>query len=598
MKLVFESLRLGQQKNTRRSRDKKNKKRGVRSLSRVVVVFLFKAKKNSRTLYYSFARIARENDSLSHGRRIRRRIGGGSADDPYLLQSLKGGHRNNAITSLAFAPQSKRYIFSASTGDGSIMFWHVGGERSGGGGGQGAYALLKNRKRPVRFLGHERDVLALAHTEREGEGGRVASAGLDRSIRVWKATAYVFVRFFLFLSYFFLFVLLFVDRTREEANLCSQNVSHLLFLFKHNREGKSVVLRSAHSGAIRSLQYSDSDRLLLSASDDKLCKLWDASNPSVSPKFKLSLKGHSNWIRQAVITSDGTIACSVSDDKTWRLWDVCAGGVEIDRRKGEDHDVSSSTPRCVALRPSAGTSIAVGDSNGGLRVYDTRSRRKIFESTIDSYVYSHRDAITDVQWHPAGDFLATTSADGSTKIWDFRDQRCAWTLKAHEGSVNCAAFTADGSTFACGGSDGIVTLWKSGFNRSFENVVLAEKQTHDKKYQVENEEEREENKTYTRRRRPPPPPPPTPTTKITTTRPPPFDDGTSFTTTKQKIQPSSSFSSASEYAELAQTLRRAVGQLDVLTQTLALVEARVTMSEDRVQKIARSVSSLAQNAKR
>jgi WD40 repeat protein len=131
--------------------------------------------------------------------------GGGAADDPYLLQSLKGGHRNNAITSLAFAPQSERYIFSASTGDGSIMFWHVGGERSGGGGGrgQGAYALIKNRKRPVRFLGHERDVLALAHTEREGEGGRCASAGLDRSIRVWKATAYVFVRFFLFSSYFF-----------------------------------------------------------------------------------------------------------------------------------------------------------------------------------------------------------------------------------------------------------------------------------------------------------------------------------------------------------------------------------------------------------
>jgi len=40
------------------SRNKKNKKRGVGSLSRVVVVFSFKAKKNSRTLYYSFARIA------------------------------------------------------------------------------------------------------------------------------------------------------------------------------------------------------------------------------------------------------------------------------------------------------------------------------------------------------------------------------------------------------------------------------------------------------------------------------------------------------------------------------------------------------------
>ena len=101
-------------------------------------------------------------------------------DDPHVLQSLKGGHRNNGITSLAFAPNSRKYIFSSSTGDGSIMFWHVGGNAS---------SSSKNRKRPVRFLGHEKDVLTLAHTQREGEGGRVASGGLDRSARVWKATA-------------------------------------------------------------------------------------------------------------------------------------------------------------------------------------------------------------------------------------------------------------------------------------------------------------------------------------------------------------------------------------------------------------------------
>jgi hypothetical protein len=73
---------VGQQKNTRRfAQQKKQKKRRQGSLSRVVVAFSFKAKKNSRTLYYSFARIAREYDSLffvffSHDgrRRIRRRI--------------------------------------------------------------------------------------------------------------------------------------------------------------------------------------------------------------------------------------------------------------------------------------------------------------------------------------------------------------------------------------------------------------------------------------------------------------------------------------------------------------------------------------------
>ena len=64
---------------------------------------------------------------------------------------------------------------------------------------------------------------------------------------------------------------------------------------------------------------------------------------------------------------------------------------------------------------------------------------------------------------------------------------------------------------------------------------------------------------------------------------------------EKKIQPFSS--SAEDAGDLAQTLRRAVGQLDVLTQTLALVEARVSMTEDYLQKITRSVSSLTSNGR-
>jgi len=367
---------------------------------------------------------------------------------------------------------------------------------------------------------------------------------------------------------------------------------HLL-LRTYHREGKSVVLKCAHSGAIRSLQYANDDRILLSASDDKLCKLWDVSNSSVAPKFKLSLKGHQNWVREAAMTSDGTIACSVSDDKTWKLWDVCAGGVEIDSRREEKHNRTTISPRCVSMRPPSGTAIAVGDSKGGLSVYDTRSRRKIFESTSDSYVYSHQDAITDVQWHPAGDFIATTSMDGSTKIWDFRDERCAWTLKAHEGAVNCTSFTSDGAMFACGGCDGIVTVWNSGFNRTLENVSLAEKQTHDDYYDSrtttktttgerhrrrQKQQEREQEHHHNRN-----------TANIKNNN---NENDRNKTTTTTKDEPATSSrprpSSSQQFAQ-AQTLRRAVGQIDVLTQTLALVEARVTMVEDSIQRVLASI---------
>lgn len=188
--------RSSQQKNTRRSQKKNKKVVVVSSFHRVVALFkeAKEGRKTHTTHFITLSRALLEKMTVSSSSSFHTMGGGsgggsGGADDPYLLQSLKGGHRNNAITALAFAPQSKRYIFSSSTGDGSIMFWHVGG--LGGGGGSGGAALIKNRKRPVRFLGHERDVLALAHTEREGEGGRCASAGLDRSVRIWKATAYV-----------------------------------------------------------------------------------------------------------------------------------------------------------------------------------------------------------------------------------------------------------------------------------------------------------------------------------------------------------------------------------------------------------------------
>ena len=153
---------------TQKEEDEKEKSKNTRE----------KREKKRKRSKASFGESARERR-----RRRRRKMsssGERGGDDPHVLQSLKGGHRNNGITSLAFAPNSRKYIFSSSTGDGSIMFWHVGGNAS---------SSSKNRKRPVRFLGHEKDVLTLAHTQREGEGGRVASGGLDRSVRVWKATA-------------------------------------------------------------------------------------------------------------------------------------------------------------------------------------------------------------------------------------------------------------------------------------------------------------------------------------------------------------------------------------------------------------------------
>jgi WD40 repeat protein len=63
---------------------------------------------------------------------------------------------------------------------------------------------------------------------------------------------------------------------------------------------------------VRSVSWSSDARLLITASDDKTCKVWGSSGA----RFWCSLVGHTNWVRSAVLSRDTRLAASGSDDKT------------------------------------------------------------------------------------------------------------------------------------------------------------------------------------------------------------------------------------------------------------------------------------------
>jgi len=76
-----------------------------------------------------------------------------------------------------------------------------------------------------------------------------------------------------------------------------------------------------HSAPIKSIEFNTDGKLLVSAADDKLVKIWSVEDM----KFIQSFSGHMNWVKCAQFSSDSRMVASGSDDRTVRLWDVTKG---------------------------------------------------------------------------------------------------------------------------------------------------------------------------------------------------------------------------------------------------------------------------------
>lgn len=86
----------------------------------------------------------------------------------------------------------------------------------------------------------------------------------------------------------------------------------------------------------------------------------------------------------------------------------------------------------------------------------------VTNKTIAEIVFnSHKSWVSSVEWSPNDPFvLASSSHDGSVKVWDIRSSLPLHTVQAHKKNEKslCIAFT--GSSIFSGGSDCMVKKFK------------------------------------------------------------------------------------------------------------------------------------------
>ena len=200
-----------------------------------------------------------------------------------------------------------------------------------------------------------------------------------------------------------------------------------------------------HHATVYSAQFSPDGQRVVTASNDKTARLWDAATGKpIGEPMK-----HEDRVSSAQFSPDGQRVVTASNDKTARLWDVATGKPIGEPMMHEDWVFSAQ------FSPD-GQRVVTASNDKTTRLWDGATGKPIGEPT------KHEDVAFSAQFSPDGQRVVTASKDKTARLWDAATGKPIGEPMKHEDVVYSAQFSPDGQRVVTASRDKTARLWDAG----------------------------------------------------------------------------------------------------------------------------------------
>ena len=206
--------------------------------------------------------------------------------------------------------------------------------------------------------------------------------------------------------------------------------------------GAERLTLSGHTDGVQSCAVSPNGRFIVSASWDKTLKVWNATTGDEHQ----TLSSHAHGVSGCAISPDGSFIVSASHDRTLKVWDVATGSERL--------TLSGHTGSIFGCAVSPDGSFIVSASwDSTLKVWD------VITGTERLTLSSHTAQVLDCAVSPDGSFIVSASSDATLKVWDTAICTEQMILSGHTERVHDCAVSPDGSFIVSASSDKTLKVW-------------------------------------------------------------------------------------------------------------------------------------------